>query len=41
MNFPLGPTPMLGEELDAFVADAASLDIAPVMKMVKKYLSIK
>jgi tripartite-type tricarboxylate transporter receptor subunit TctC len=41
LNFPMGPTPLLGNELDAFVAEAASLKVEPVTTMVKKYLSIK
>ena len=41
LNFPMGPTPLLGNELDAFVAEASSLKVEPVTTMVKKYLSIK
>ena len=41
LNFPMGPTPLVGTELDEFVAEAADLKVEPVTTMVKKYLSIK
>ena len=41
LSFPLGPTPMLADELDAFVAEAAGIDIDPVKALTKKYLAIR
>jgi len=39
--FPLGPTPMIGEELNAFMKEAFSINIDPVNAQIRKYLSIK
>jgi|TARA_B100000315_G_C14534213_1_gene567645 tripartite-type tricarboxylate transporter receptor subunit TctC len=41
LNFPLGPTPLLGKALDKFVAEASNIDIGPMKALTKKYLAIK
>ena len=39
--FPLGPTPMFGEELNAFMKEALSMTFDPIKAMIHKYLSVK
>lgn len=41
LPFPLGPTAMIGEDLNAFMEFGLSMDIAPMKAQINKYLAIK
>ena len=39
--FPLGPSPLLAPEMEAFAKKAAETDMAPIKKLVNKYTAIR
>jgi tripartite-type tricarboxylate transporter receptor subunit TctC len=39
--FPLGPTPMSGKELNAYMKEALSMTFDPIKAMINKYLIVK
>jgi len=41
LAFPLGPTPLVGDELNAFVKEAGNINIEAINQLIKKYLAIK
>jgi hypothetical protein len=41
LNFPLGPTPLLGKKLTDFTVKAAKVEIDAARALTKKYLAIK
>jgi hypothetical protein len=41
LSFPLGPTPLLGDELDAFVKKAAGTNMDKIKQLVNRHLAIR
>jgi tripartite-type tricarboxylate transporter receptor subunit TctC len=41
LQFPLGPTPLIGDELTALMNEAVTIDLGPLEALIKKYLAIK
>jgi tripartite-type tricarboxylate transporter receptor subunit TctC len=41
LSFPLGPTPLVGDELIAFVTEAGNINIEPVNNLIRKHLAIR
>lgn len=41
LSFPLGPTPMISEELNAFMNEAFTMNVDPINAQINKYLAIK
>jgi hypothetical protein len=41
LSFPFIPAPLMGKELNAFIATAASINIDPIKEQVNRYLAIK
>ena len=41
LSFPFMPAPLMGKELNAFIATAGAINIDPIKEQVNKYLAIK